>query len=143
MNIEELWFFSNRLRGESHPRSKLTSEQVLQIRDLYKQGFSTNVIANFKVSKWNVEEIVKKNLDTHLKELEFFDFKSVGESSIKLPKPIIKEHDGIKVVRDDLLDGGTKEEAFNVFIESFPDVKEWVYSHEKDMLQLSLLYFFK
>ena len=43
-----------------------------------------------------------------MKELEFFDFKSVGESSIKLPKPIIKEHDGIKVVRDDLLDGGTK-----------------------------------
>ena len=28
MNIDELWFFSNRLRGESHPRSKLTSEQV-------------------------------------------------------------------------------------------------------------------
>ena len=46
-----------------------------------------------------------------MKELEFFDFKSVGESSIKLPKPIIKEHDGIKVVRDDLLDGGTKRRA--------------------------------
>ena len=59
--------FSNRLRGESHPRSKLTSEQVLQIRDLYKQGFSTNVIArNFKVSKWNVEEIVKKKTWTHI-----------------------------------------------------------------------------
>ena len=43
-----------------------------------------------------------------MKELQFFDFKSVGESSIKLPKPIIKEHDGIKVVRDDLLDGGIK-----------------------------------
>ena len=67
MNINELWFFSNRLRGEAHPRSKLTSEQVLQIRDLYKQGFSTNVIAkNFKVSKWNVEEIVKKKTWTHL-----------------------------------------------------------------------------
>ena len=67
MNIEELWFFSNRLRGESHPRSKLTSEQVLQIRDLYKQWFSTNVIArNFKVSKWNVEEIVKKKTWTHI-----------------------------------------------------------------------------
>ena len=45
----------------------LTEEQVLQIRDLYKQGFSTNVIArNFKVSKWNVEEIVKKKTWTHL-----------------------------------------------------------------------------
>ena len=39
------WFFSNRLRGESHPRSKLTSKQVLQIRELYSKGFSTNVIA--------------------------------------------------------------------------------------------------
>ena len=55
-----------------------------------------------------------------MKVLKFFDFKSVGESSIKLPKPIIVEHDGIKVVRDDLLDGGTKEEEFNVFSESFP-----------------------
>ena len=54
-----------------------------------------------------------------MKELEFFDFKSVGESSIKLPKPIIIEHAGIKVVRDDLLDGGTKRRAFNVFVESF------------------------
>ena len=41
-----------------------------------------------------------------MKQLQFFDFKSVGESSIKLPKPIIVEHDGFKVVRDDLLDGG-------------------------------------
>ena len=67
MNIEELWFFSNRLRGESHPRSKLTSEQVLQIRDLYKQGFCTKVIArNIKNMKWNVEEIVKKKTWTHI-----------------------------------------------------------------------------
>ena len=68
MNIEELWFFSNRLRGENHPRSKLTSDQVKQIRELYKQGFSTNVISrNFKVSKWNVEQIVKNKTWTHLK----------------------------------------------------------------------------
>jgi predicted DNA-binding protein YlxM (UPF0122 family) len=62
-----LWFFSNRLRGESHPRAKLTSEQVIQIRELYSKGFSTNVIArNFKVSTWNVEEIVKRKTWTHL-----------------------------------------------------------------------------
>jgi len=67
MNIDELWFFSNRLRGESHPRSKLTSEQVKQIRKLAKQGFSTNVIArNFKVSTWNIEEIVKRKMWTHI-----------------------------------------------------------------------------
>ena len=67
MNIDELWFFSNRLRGESHPRSKLTSEQVKHIRELAKQGFSTNVIArNFKVSTWNIEEIVKRKTWTHI-----------------------------------------------------------------------------
>ena len=67
MNIDELWFFSNRMRGESHPRSKLTSEQVKQIRELAKQGFSTNVIArNFKVSTWNIEEIVKRKTWTHI-----------------------------------------------------------------------------
>ena len=62
-----LWFFSNRLRGESHPRSKLTVEQVKQIRDLYSKGFSTNVIAkNFRVSTWNVEQIVKNKTWTHI-----------------------------------------------------------------------------
>jgi predicted DNA-binding protein YlxM (UPF0122 family) len=67
MNINELWFFSNRLRGESHPSSKLTNEQVRKIRELYRQGFSTNVIArNFKVSKWNVEQIVNNKTWTHL-----------------------------------------------------------------------------
>ncbi len=67
MDIHQLWFFSNRLRGESHPMSKLTNEQVKQIRELYSQGFSTNVIArNFKVSKWNVEQIIKNKTWTHL-----------------------------------------------------------------------------
>ena len=64
---KSLWFFSNRLRGESHPRAKLTSQQVRQIRELYSKGFSTNIIArNFKVSTWNVEEIVKRKTWTHI-----------------------------------------------------------------------------
>lgn len=76
-----------------------------------------------------------------MKELNFFDFKSIGESSIKLPKPVIVEHEGIKVVRDDLLDGGTKRRAFNVFVESFPEVQEWVYaSPRQGYAQLSLAY---
>jgi predicted DNA-binding protein YlxM (UPF0122 family) len=54
-------------RGENHPNAKLTNEQVRQIRDLYSKGFSTNVIArNFKVSKWNIEEIVKNRIWTHI-----------------------------------------------------------------------------
>jgi predicted DNA-binding protein YlxM (UPF0122 family) len=67
MNKLSLWTFSNSRRGESHPKAKLTNEQVLQIRDLYSKGFSINVIArNFKVSKWNVEQIVNNNTWTHL-----------------------------------------------------------------------------
>ena len=58
---------SNSRRGENHPRAKLTNEQVMQIRELFKMGFSTSVIArNYKVSKWNIEEIVKKHTWTHI-----------------------------------------------------------------------------
>jgi predicted DNA-binding protein YlxM (UPF0122 family) len=58
---------SNKRCGENHPKAKLTNEQVRIIRGLFKQGFSTNVIArNFKVSKWNVEEIVKRHTWTHI-----------------------------------------------------------------------------
>jgi predicted DNA-binding protein YlxM (UPF0122 family) len=58
---------STKLRGENHPKAKLTNEQVRIIRELFKQGFSTNVIArNFKVSKWNIEEIVKRRTWTHI-----------------------------------------------------------------------------
>lgn len=80
-------------------------------------------------------------MDTSLKELEFYDFDLIKESSIQLPKPVIVNHDDILVVRDDLLDGGTKRRGFNVYIESFPDVKEWVYaSPRQGYAQLSLAY---
>lgn len=58
---------SNNRKGENHPRAKLTTEQVRQIRDLFSKGFSTNVIArNYKVSTWNIEEIVKRKTWTHI-----------------------------------------------------------------------------
>lgn len=67
MAIKTNWFFSNRLRGESHPKAKLTSKQVREIRFLHSQGFSTNVMTrNYKVSTWNVEEIVKRKTWTHI-----------------------------------------------------------------------------
>ena len=67
MKVKKHFFFSNRLRGENHPKAKLTNQDVLQIRELYSKGFSTSVIArNFKVSKWNIEEIVNNNTWTHL-----------------------------------------------------------------------------
>lgn len=76
-----------------------------------------------------------------MKELNFFDFKGIKESSIQLPKPIVMEHDGFLVVRDDLLDGGTKRRGFNIYVESFPDIQEWVYaSPRQGYAQLSLAY---
>lgn len=56
-----------KLQGEAHPNSKLTNEEVLQIRKLYSQGFSINVIArNYKVSKWNITQIVERKTWTHI-----------------------------------------------------------------------------
>ena len=72
----------------------------------------------------------------------FFDygFDSI-ELDIKLPEPVIKEHDGIQVVRDDLLNGGTKRRAFNYYVASLPEVKEFVYaSPRQGYAQLSLAY---
>ena len=73
---------------------------------------------------------------------QFFDYgiDKVDYTS-SLPKPIIKEHNGIKVVRDDLLDGGTKRRAFTMYVASRPDVKEFVYaSPRQGYAQLSLAY---
>ena len=58
-----------------------------------------------------------------------------------LPNPVIKDYDGVKVVRDDLIDGGTKRRAFYVYIKSKPDIEEFVYaSPRQGYAQLSLAY---
>ena len=58
---------SHSRRGENHPRAKLTNDQVRQIRELHSKGFSASVISrNFKVSKWNIDEIVKNHTWTHI-----------------------------------------------------------------------------
>lgn len=55
------------LRGELHPKAKLSREEVLKIRELYKLGFSPRIIAkNFQVSLWNIKEIVKRKTWKHL-----------------------------------------------------------------------------
>lgn len=62
-----MWLFSNRRRGETHTNAKLTNDDVLMIRELYKKGFSINVIArNFKVSQWNVKEIIEGRTWNHI-----------------------------------------------------------------------------
>ena len=66
--------------------------------------------------------------------LDTIDFKT------NLPKPIVKEHDGIQVVRDDLIEGGTKRRAFYTYIKS-KDYDEFVYaSPRQGYAQLSLAY---
>ena len=63
------------------------------------------------------------------------------ECDVKLPIPIVEVFDGIRVVRDDLLDGGTKRRAFTMYVASRPDVKEFVYaSPRQGYAQLSLAY---
>ena len=43
---------------------------------------------------------------------EFLDYGiDTIDYETNLPKPIVKEHDGIQVVRDDLIEGGTKRRA--------------------------------
>lgn len=75
-----------------------------------------------------------------MKEFDFFDFKLV-ESSIQLPKPVIIQYNGINVVRDDLLPGGTKRRGFNSWIASNPEINEWVYaSPRQGYAQLALAY---
>ena len=67
--------------------------------------------------------------------LDTIDFKT------NLPKPVIKEYNGIKVVRDDLLNGGTKRRAFTIYVKSKPEVDEFVYaSPRQGYAQLSLAY---
>lgn len=53
--------------GENHWNSKLTAEQVREIRKLYKAGFSHKLIArNFKISTWNVRELGLEKTWKHL-----------------------------------------------------------------------------
>ena len=73
---------------------------------------------------------------------KFFDYGYDDiQCDVKLPLPIIKEHDGINVVRDDLLDGGTKRRAFTRYVASLPDTEEFVYdSPRQGYAQLALAY---
>ena len=58
------------LRGQQHPSAKLTDEQVLNIRDLWKMGHrNIKVIArNNKVSPSNVLKIIQRKTWNHLNE---------------------------------------------------------------------------
>ena len=67
--------------------------------------------------------------------IDDIDFKT------NLPKPIVREHEGIQVVRDDLIEGGTKRRAFYTYVKSRPKIYEFVYaSPRQGYAQLSLAY---
>ena len=72
---------------------------------------------------------------------DFFDY-GLDDIDFKtnLPTPIVKEHERIQVVRDDLIEGGTKRRAFYTYIKS-KDYDEFVYaSPRQGYAQLSLAY---
>ena len=56
------------LRGEAHPMHKLTENQVLQIRELWKVGHrNIKVLAkNHGVSQANIKKIVTNRTWTHM-----------------------------------------------------------------------------
>ena len=68
MIVKKKCYIRVMLRGESHPMHKLTEEQILQIRELYKVGHrNINVIArNYKVSPANIKKIVTNKTWTHM-----------------------------------------------------------------------------
>jgi len=66
--VKKIGYIRRMLRGEAHPMHKLTEEQILQIRELYKIGHrNVNVIArNYKVSPANIKKIVTNQTWTHM-----------------------------------------------------------------------------
>jgi len=51
----------------------------------------------------------------------------LGDWKDPFPAPVVEEHDGFVVVRDDLLDGGSKMRFADYLIQSQPEIEEWVY----------------
>jgi hypothetical protein len=53
--------------------------------------------------------------------------KIIGDWKDPFPKPVVEEHEGIFVVRDDLIGGGSKMRFADYLISSRADIEEWVY----------------
>lgn len=68
MVIKKNGYIRRMLRGEAHPMHKLTEEQVMQIRDLWKVGHrNIKVLArNNGVSQANIKKIVTNKTWTHM-----------------------------------------------------------------------------
>jgi hypothetical protein len=77
-----------------------------------------------------------------MKELEFFDFGYEQlDGDVNLPPIVIEEIEGIYVVREDLLPGGTKRRAAYNYVLRYPNINNWVYaSPRQGYAQLALAY---
>jgi len=53
--------------------------------------------------------------------------KLIGDWKDPWPEPVIQEHDGYLVVRDDLLNAGSKVRFLDYLIGSKPEINEWVF----------------
>jgi len=51
----------------------------------------------------------------------------IGDWKDPLAAPVIEEHEGFLVVRDDLIGGGSKMRFADYLISSQPEIEEWVY----------------
>jgi hypothetical protein len=74
--------------------------------------------------------------------MSYFDFNLPTQSyETNLPDIVIENIDGINVVRDDLLPGGSKRRFVYSYILSYPQIEKWVYaSPRQGYAQLSLAY---
>jgi hypothetical protein len=57
----------------------------------------------------------------------FEDEYDIGDWVDPLDPPVIEEHDGFMIVRDDIIPGGSKVRFADYLIKSNPEVEEWVY----------------
>ena len=53
--------------------------------------------------------------------------KLVEEWNDPLESPVIEEHDSITVIREDMVNGGSKARSGDFLIQSHPEIEEWVY----------------
>ena len=61
-------------------------------------------------------------------ELTYEDYQTmIGDWEDPLDPPIVEEHNGFQIVRDDLIGGGSKMRFADYLITSNPEVEEWVY----------------
>ena len=63
----------------------------------------------------------------------------LGDWEDPYPQPEIHKHDGFYVVRDDLVEGGTKRRVLGKYIEHFSEFDEYIYASPRQGYgQLSL-----